>query len=109
LVSAATVLPASMSRTNGSVRTPFASPATRFEASEENATYRPSPLIDGAVAPPSTGAGEKTRAGREPRTASRGRRAADRRLAAAASAGTWFGTPGGQASDDGRKKCPNST
>ena len=40
------VVPVCRSRTNTS-STPFLSPATRFVASDENATYRPSPLIEG--------------------------------------------------------------
>jgi hypothetical protein len=45
-----------MSRTNTSSRS-FVSPGTRFDASDENATYRPFPLTDGCVLSPFTSLG----------------------------------------------------
>src|SRR6185437_15816391 len=98
--SPATVCPLFRSRMKGSVRAPLSSPAIRFDASEENATFEPSPLMDGAVEPPSAEVGENC-AGVPPRAFGDG-------AALAAAAGMKFSTPGGHTSDDGRKKCPKS-
>ena len=94
-------MPAFRSRTNGSVRAPLSSSGIRFDASDENATFDPSPLIEGAAEPPSAALGATGGTGPPPRATGGGD-------ASAAPGGIRLGTPGGQISDEGLKKCPKS-
>src|SRR5258707_8236243 len=102
-MSAAKVVPVFRSRTNGSVRAPFESDATRFEASEEKPIREPSNDVDGGPAPPSAAAGGDVMSVPNAAVRADALRLVKRQRAARAGS-----APGGKTSGDGRNSCPES-